>query len=333
MKKITNLALGVLASLSLLHSAAFDETSASASASASVSAMPLQKFFDENLRESIDIDRGTPELYQGHYFPEGYRRLGVGMVTIHEQGHLWPVSFRQAIFKHGLLNEFIDRCSGCLKMTYGQETDNLKKQAFFGVFFAKRNSDSVIMENRFAMACSLWTAFQQGLQENQQLLLIGANYLKQKVREEVIKRQGGSFDSSQEAQEKGRADLLQDLAYTIVKRASDIMFLIRNAIRLDKEFQKMIVEKETFEFRYEDSLTDKAFMDECGEPYNRCLVRFNEYISSTRDFFRNYIPTVNGVDREQFGTLELIDLGQEHTRAVPGNLIAALQGDVPSESL
>lgn len=318
MKKITRLVLGLFVNVSILNSAAIVEEANHAMATA---ASPLQHIFTERQNERIDRRFDTPDCFQGNFFPSRYTARGVNIGTIHQNAHLWPAQYRKAMFKHGLLNDFIDHYSGYLKTINGKG-DPLFRKIFANRIFGKTTRDEKILESRFKMSSSLWSAFQEGLQQNEQLLLIGSNYLKHKIREEK-----GSFS----AEERYRGDLLQDLAWTLTRRASEIMSSIQDVIRKDQVFQAMIPAKEEFEKEYADFLSDESFMAEFGEPYTKykqCLARFEEYKNSVREFFASYTPEINGVDPVEFQALELIDLGAEDASKVPANLKAVVDAEM-----
>jgi len=322
MRKITCLAFGALTSLSFLYSAAFEETSASASA------RPLQKFFDEKLHEIIERRLDTPDLSGSEFFPTAYKNRNIDISTIHSQAHLWPEQYRKAMFKYGLLNDYIDKYSGFLAIIQGKE-DIFKKKLFFNIMFHKSiKIDPEIAESRFKMSCALYLAFQEGLHQNEQLLSIGANYLKHKIREEAIsaqEREAKVFDASLKSRERARGDLLQDLAWTITRRACEIMqSTVCHFIKEDSEFQALVAQKEQFEKDYSENLseflTDNEFMAEVGAPYKQCLERFEKYVQATRKFFAMYTPIISNFDPAEFQTLELIHLGIEDIRTVPRNL-------------
>lgn len=314
MKKITYLVAVLLASCSLLYSAAEkkDTVFQLPEAISTKAIQPIERRFD------------TPDLAGSEFFPTAYKNQNINISTIHSQAHLWPEQYRKAMFKHGLLNNYIDKYSGFPAIIQRKE-DLFRKKLFSSKIFHRRTTkDPEIAEGRFKMSCALYLAFQEGLHQNEQLLAIGANYLKHKVREEALsaeKRKGRFLDVSNfEKQERGRGDLLQDLAWTIVWEASEIMSSIQKVIEGDEEFQALVTEKELFESQNSEYLNDEDFMAECGAPYTQCLERFEKYVQATREFFAMYTPTISGFDPSEFQALELIDLGVEDISTVPRNL-------------
>ena len=226
--------------------------------------------------------------------------------------------------------------------------------------FRATTKDMPTHVDRRKVTLRLYKAFVDGLHENEHLLYVGSNYLKHKIREEYVgdgrKCTIRNLNASQKAdskKEKQRCDLLQDLAYTIVCGASQAMSSVLNVIKNDEPLQQMVTEQEKltqeikkdylsnlagFDLKEEQLQIDADGMliDETGlfeeifpgenyvATYNNRVeairVKFSQYEQEIETFFKDYRPTINGVEAEEYNVLELFDFGPENIESVPAKL-------------
>ncbi|MES2608436.1 MAG: hypothetical protein V4544_06900 [Pseudomonadota bacterium] len=226
--------------------------------------------------------------------------------------------------------------------------------------FCATTKDMPTHVDRRKVTLRLYKAFVDGLHENEHLLFVGSNYLKHKIREEYIgderKCTIRNLTESQRAdnkKERNRGDLLQDLAYTIVCGASRNMYSILNVIKNDKPLQQMVTDQEKltqkikkdylsnlagFDLKEEQlqidadgMLIDETGLFEASFPgenyvatYNNRVeairVKFGQYEQEIETFFKDYRPTINGVEEAEYNVLELFDFGPENIESVPTKL-------------
>ncbi len=266
---------------------------------------PLQKLLAEKQHELLERKFDIPGLSQAQFIPKLYRDHGIGITLVHDSAHLWPLSYREFLFKHTFLNELINEaffCSvQCLSLINAKD-DLTKSLALNGAFERTRNKS--LRDKEFKMFSSLIVSYQEGLHQNKHLVSIGQMYLKHKIREEALNRaneNGLLLDRLLDREkERHRADSLQDALWTIVSGAASIMRSITAAIKADTDLQACLK-------AYDQTVAG------CEDPQTK----FNKYNETIKEFFATYQPAIKGIPAEELQALELIDLGPEHISKVP----------------
>ncbi len=252
----------------------------------------------------------TQHLYSNAFFPltfshTKHKLQPNNIYDIHNRGHLWPIKYRKFTFQQGYLLTMADHYNppfnylelfdllpkvnyAILQLGPGKNANsifNAKNAADCLVkqFFQKSQGSKVFAPPQVEAALQLYKAFIEGLQQNEHLLEIGANYLEHKAREETRAFKEGSKDLRNREQVRG--DLLQDYAATTVKQASAIMKKIMSAIRSDKTLDHS-------EYVAEDVIEIKRF-------------------------FSQYKPKIENIIPSDLEPLRLINLGNEDVNTVP----------------
>ena len=146
---------------------------------------------------------GKSKAFKNDIFQAG---LNGGEKTAHELGHIWPMHYMNAYFKHGLLNHFIYEKGGLLI----RNQRPLRRGEHPRPYFKQLKIADEAVETRL----KLKDAVLNGIQRNEFLVHVGGCAQKLKFRLEN--------EESQNAQENDRCDLLQEYAYTVVSKIFDL---------------------------------------------------------------------------------------------------------------